>query len=311
VNCPLCHQSSGQQVRERISAQILRDRYRKRYGSEIKHLYSGETLEMRQCDHCDLIYYHPLVSGDEAFYNSLQHQPWYYVDEKPEFHHAAALIPDHASVLETGSGRGNFSKILSGRHIQYTGLDFSVKAKEMAAKDGVSIINDSIQHYSLTHKNAYDVACSFQVLEHVEDIHGFIQAQVDCLKPGGLLIIGVPAENAYIAKSFDLILNMPPHHLSRYTDACLSKIADVFSLELQGVWHEPLQPHHYFDYTYTLSITAIRKMLGIPYRSLESGILPKILKAFAWLPGKGLSQGLHAQNVPAGHTVVAAYRKPL
>lgn len=311
MNCPLCHQSSGQQVREQISAVILRDRYRSRYGSEIQHLYPQDTVEMRQCDHCDLIYYHPLVSGDEAFYNSLQHQPWYYVDEKPEFHHAVALIPENASVLETGSGRGNFSKFLKAKSIHYTGLDFSAHAKALAAKDGIEIINESIQSYSASHPESFDVACSFQVLEHVEDIHGFIKSQLACLKPGGLLIIGVPAENAYISKSFDLILNMPPHHLSRYSDLCLSKIASQFSLTLESIWHEPLQPHHYFDYTYTLSITSVRKFLGIPYRSLESGLLPKIVKALAWLPGKWLSHGLHQQNVPAGHTVVAAYRKPL
>jgi len=311
MKCPLCHQESHQEVKETISLKVLRNLYRSKYSSHIEALYPGETLDMKQCGHCDLIYFNPMVSGDEAFYNSLQHQEWYYVEEKPEFHRAAELIPSGAKILETGSGKGNFSRFLKDRNVHYTGLDFSIKAKEMAAQEGTEILNQSIQEHSEQHAEKYDVACSFQVLEHVEDIHGFLAAQVNCLKPGGLLLVGVPAEDSYVSGSFDLILNLPPHHLSRWTDQCLHSVAHVLNLEFAGLWHDPLQKHHYFDYAYTLILTALRKTMGLKYKSLDPGFFAKILKAKAWLLGWFLAKGLHSRNLPYGHTVVVAYRKPL
>lgn len=309
MKCPLCHQTEGIQKKESTSLSALRKRYKARYQTDISSLYSGDMLHLLSCGNCGLLYYDPMISGDEAFYNSLQHQPWYYVDEKPEFHRAASLIAPGSKVLETGSGKGNFARFLKG--VEYTGLDFSLKAKEMAAANGVNIRNESIQQHSETHAGQYDVACSFQVLEHVEDVRSFLESQVTCLKPGGLLIIGVPAEDSYVAKSFDLILNMPPHHLSRWTDECLSNAGHLLGLDQAGIWHDALQPHHYFDYTYTLSLTALRNRLGIPYASLDAGWFTNLLKAPAYLLGKFLAKGLHANNLPHGHTVVAAFRKPL
>lgn len=307
MNCPLCH-SASHQVVETISLDILVARYAQKYQAKIRHLFTKPDLHLLECTDCNLRYYSQLAAGDEAFYNALQIQPWYYVDEKPEFHRAAALIPKGARVLETGSGKGNFARFL--QNPQYTGLDFSQKAVEMAAAKGTTIVRESVQEHARKHAGEYDVACSFQVLEHVSEIHSFIQAQVDCLKPGGTLIIGVPAEDSYIASAFDLILNMPPHHLSRWSDRCLGECARIFNLKLVGIWHDELQPHHYFDYAYTLSLHAIRKQLGIPYKALENGFSSKWLKAPAYVLGKILQHGLHPGNLPSGHTVVAAFQKP-
>jgi 2-polyprenyl-3-methyl-5-hydroxy-6-metoxy-1,4-benzoquinol methylase len=309
MKCPLCSASSGQQVRDEISTSALSARYKAKYQTDIRHLIQTPTVQLIHCAACDLLYYQPLASGDEGFYNSLQVQPWYYVDEKPEFHRAASLIPEGAKVLETGSGKGNFARFL--KKVDYTGLDFSTKAKELAAKNGVSIVNESVQTHSDKMPETYDVACSFQVLEHVEDIRGFLEAQVKCLKPGGILIIGVPSEDSYVARSFDLILNMPPHHLSRWTDTCLMNCGSLLNLKPIGLWHDTLQPHHYFDYCYSLSIHALKKWLGIPYKSLDTGIFHTLLKAPAYVLGKILAKGLMPGNLPYGHTVVAAFQKPM
>lgn len=309
MNCPLCLTNQSLIVREQIPLNQLIHRYKNKYQTNISPLFKGHTtLELIECQNCKIRYYNPLASGDEEFYNKLQIQPWYYVDEKPEFHTASKLIPQGSKVLETGSGKGNFARFL--KNVEYTGLDFSLKAQQMAAQNGVSIVRQSVQEHSLDKPGYYDVACSFQVLEHVEDIRGFLDSQLKCLKPGGLLIIGVPAEDSYIAKSFDLILNMPPHHLSRWTDECLENCAALLQIEFVGLWHDTLQPHHYFDYTYTLSLAAVRKTLGIPYQSLDTGFLSKLAKVPAYLLGKLLAKGLEPGNLPYGHTVVAAFRKP-
>ena len=307
--CPLCHNKDSLTLQEKIPLNQLIAQYQKKYQANLKPLFAKQNkLELLKCKNCSILFYSPLISGDEDFYNTLQIQPWYYVDEKPEFKRAIQLIPPNAKVLETGSGKGNFARFL--QNVEYTGLDFSSKAQQLAAQNGVNIIRQSVQEHSIQNPEHYDVACSFQVLEHVEEIHSFLEAQIKCLKPGGTLIIGVPSEDSYIAKSFDLILNMPPHHLSRWSDECLKNCASLFNLELIGIWHDELQPHHYFDYSYTITLSAIRKALGIPYKSLDSGLIHKLLKIPAFLIGKLVAKGLEPGHLPHGHTVVAAFRKP-
>ncbi|WP_236035813.1 class I SAM-dependent methyltransferase [Helicobacter turcicus] len=85
----------------------------------------------------------------------------------------------------------------------------------------------------------FDRVCSFQVLEHVSNPYSFLNAQIKCLKKGGLLFVAVPSEEGFMRYVSNEILNCPPHHVSRYTDKALHKIAEIFQLEFVEIWHEP------------------------------------------------------------------------
>lgn len=307
VVCPLS-KSEEVELLERIPLKELDALYRRLYNAPISRLYPDtDAIEMYKSKTSDLIWFEPLIPGDEAFYNSLQEKTWYYVDHKHEFDVAARFIRPTDRVLEVGSGKGNFGRFVKAS--SYVGLDFSVKAKEMAAQNGVDVRNESIQEHAMAHVATYDVSCAFQVLEHVPDVYEFLKSMVDALKPGGRLIIAVPSEEAYISKSNNLALNLPPHHMSRYTDKALRNLVNYLPLEMEALEHDPLQPQHYADFPYQLAMEAFRVKFGQTYKSVNNSWFNTLLRVPATLFSKLVAPALNHSNTPIGHTVVAVFKK--
>ena len=247
-----------------------------------------------------------IPAGDDAFYNALNSLPWYYFDEKHEYHYAKTFITPESKVLEVGCGKAAFADFLPHKE-QYVGLEFSTQAKEMAAKRGITIQNIPIEQYCTQHREEFDVSCSFQVLEHISDPHSFLRAQIACLKAirGGdtlkhpsRLIIAVPSEDSFLRYCVNGILNMPPHHISRFSDKTLQHIAKIFNLHLIDLYHEPVQPEHIEFYKSTMW-----SRIFLPTPLIDRGILRKFINK-AGVLGKKLIQ------IPPnayGHTVVAVY----
>ena len=71
----------------------------------------------------------------------------------------------------------------------------------------------------------FDVVCAFQVLEHVADPLAFIAEAKARLNPGGLLFIGVPNRESYVGRLRDFPLDMPPHHVMRWSRRALAALA--------------------------------------------------------------------------------------
>ncbi len=305
-SCPLCHSQDGSRL-ETISVEDLKKLYHKSLKFDVGYLFSTSSIDLVSCSNCQLQYYSPATSGDEKFYNRLQQEEWYYVDEKEEYHYSQQFIFEGAKVLEIGSGKGAFAKKLS--KADYTGLEFSTEAILIAEKQGIKLVNESIEQHALENKNSYDVVCSFQVLEHVEDIHNFVKSSLAALKENGLMLISVPSENSFLSYSVNDTLNLPPHHISRWKDEVFQHMADLFQLELVAVKHQPSEPIHYFQYFYATSHIAIRKLLGLPIKRVDLTFISKLIKLPSFLISKLLLRVVNADTMPYGHTVTAVFRK--
>ena len=120
---------------------------------------------------------------------------------------------------------------------------------------------------------------------------------------GGLLIVAVPSEDGIARYYINNILNVPPHHISRWKDSALCKIAELFSLELVDIWHDKLSEDEkkwfkrlFFEYKEDL--LRLGKGEDLKYKK---GLLQKwktsIKKRLIRLPND------------FNHTVVAVYRK--
>ena len=135
--CPLCKNSKIQTL-ETLRFDELVFLYQRKFKTNVSHLIK-EDLQYCECQTCKLRFFDPLITGDEKFYNFLQPFDWYYVADKEEFLLAKKFIGAKDMVLEIGSGAGTFAKHVQGGYI---GLDFSPKAKEMAAQNGIKIENE-------------------------------------------------------------------------------------------------------------------------------------------------------------------------
>src|SRR5699024_2161916 len=140
--------------------------------------------------------------------------------------------------LEIGSGTGNFTDFIKCR--TFTGLEYSEKSIKISRDRALNVINESLESHVLSNNNKYAVVCYCKVLEHVSDPNRFIKDSIDCLKPGGKLIIAVPSDDSFINEAVNAYLNMPPHHSSRWPDQTIKNIAPLFNISFLELHHEPL-----------------------------------------------------------------------
>ncbi|MDO8445566.1 MAG: class I SAM-dependent methyltransferase [Deltaproteobacteria bacterium] len=309
VRCLLCH-AENVEVSERISVSELAGLYGKMLSESIREEFEGhKEISFYQCGECDLRFFFPTITGSEAFYEQLQRFDWYYLQEKDEYNFAARFIAEGDSVLEIGCGRGAFAKkIMAG---DYTGIEFSGKARSRAQEEGFHIIKETIQDHAKTNGRKYNVVCSFQVLEHVADVNGFLKDSVECLKPGGLLIISVPSADSFVSRVTNGILNMPPHHVTWWSDRCLGAISEMFGLDMVELDHEILADIHKDWYAATLTLNALNAALRRSQRLIDTSLLGRTLGRFATAVGRYYGLVLSDRNLrPRGHSVTAVYRKP-
>ncbi len=304
--CPLC-QSEGTQLVEAVSSGRLAGLYRRAYGIEVAHLFSATALEFRRCKGCDLRYFECAEPGDQAFYEALNRNDWYYMEAKPEFEVAKSFIGATDSVLEVGAGTGRFAKTIAPD--RYTGLEFSEGARRMAQAAGVSLLDESVETHARANAGRYDVVCHFQVLEHVADPRSFLGACIACLKPRGRLLVAVPAHDSYLQFVTNNLLNLPPHHLTHWSDAALRAIGRLFQLELVELMHEPVAEFHRRGYLDAWLSFILHGVLGRAPKLVDTGMRQRAISRAARAAGTRLGFSIPDFLFGRGHTVSVVFRR--
>ena len=265
-----------------------------------------EEIDLLQCEACGARWYSPMIAGGPDFYEALQRHEWYYQSEKPEYPHAAALVPLGANVLEVGCGRGAFAPYLKGIK-SYKGLEFNREAIRKATALGLNVVELPIEEEAAHQPGQYDVVCHFQVLEHVPDSLSFMVACVTALRPGGMLIVTVPSDDSFLSVSTAAWLNMPPHHVSRWTDSAMADLFERLGLSVQHVWHEPIAKFHMDWYRSAMQYFGLCTILGRRAILDDRSFVPRVARRLArakifdeWLFKKG-EQGFLFRS--RGHSV--------
>ena len=310
MDCILCGKTDLT-VMDRVSIRELASIYRKMLGRDIRSEFPElSTLDYASCGTCGLKFFNPPVTGSPIFYDALgkKMSSLYYQEDKSEYQFAGSFITADDQVLDVGSGRGLFSRHVLGT---YTGLDFNPGALEQAAKDGVRVLNESVEQHAGKLTTLYSVITAFQVLEHMSEPRQFIHSCLSILRPGGLLILSVPSEDSFIRMQENAVLNMPPHHVSRWTDQALINLQNIFAMRLVAIEHEKLAKIHFENFITLLSLRTVRTLLGLRQNGIvDISIRKKIIDRMA----RRLTpffRKIHADPAlwPCGHSVTAVYRK--
>jgi SAM-dependent methyltransferase len=97
-------------------------------------------------------------------------------------------------VLEIGCGQGAFGARIASR-VDYLGVEPDESSYQVAASRirpcGGEVIKGI--HEAVPAGTTFDAVCAFEVLEHIDDDKGALAAWVPFLRPGGHLILSVPA----------------------------------------------------------------------------------------------------------------------
>ena len=302
--CPLTG-SRAIQVLEEFPTSLLVECYQRDLGINV----ASEFLEVQSLQLCrsldsHLMFFYPAVVGSSSFYEHLQQFDWYYPADKVEYQRAAKWIHAGDRVLDIGCGAGQFSTYIP--EASYHGLD-PHRLPEINSRHGEpSILSETVSSHAISHSKTYDVVCAFQVLEHMEDPRTFLTAALECLKPNGLLILGVPNAESYITRIPNFVLNAPPHHLTWWTDKALCHLADHFQLSIIDLAHSPVE--NWETRLYWMQRLAKPLMPRVPSYFSESPLLQWV--NIASYMGAGILQHLTAPpNTAQGSTVLMTARK--
>ncbi|WP_128543027.1 class I SAM-dependent methyltransferase [Larkinella soli] len=296
VLSPLTHSPDVSPVRT-LNIPTIVQRYRSDFGMDVSRFFSGlEAVTIYRCNQSQLRFYYPFtLAGDGSFYAELARQyKGYYSPWKWEHEQVFQALKKGDRVLEIGSGNGFFLKKLPEKGAVGLGLELNEDAIAYGKEIGVNLIGQDLGEHAEQFAGQYDLVCAFQVFEHVNDVGTFFRQAVQCVKPGGLMAIGVPNNASYYFREDPYhTLNLPPHHTLLWDPVSLRNAGTLIGLETVDVRVEPASATH----------------RSVGYRLW----LEKLLGT------NGLSRLLHTATrfavkalpvLKEGATVVAIYRKP-
>jgi SAM-dependent methyltransferase len=210
-----------------------------------------------------------------------------------------ARPPEKARVLEVGCGTGhNLAMLAKFGKLDACELDRCARA--LASKRlGKQVRNAKLPDLTMFPRNGYDLVALLDVLEHVPDDVASLRAIHMRLKPGGALLISVPA-NPWMWSAHDVA----HHHFRRYSKRELARVIANAGLEVQLL--------SYFN-SLLFPLVALARIVGkITRKESADDRLPSA--TVNWLLQKifGLETALIGRlPMPFGVSLVAVVRRPL
>jgi SAM-dependent methyltransferase len=136
--------------------------------------------------------------------------------------------PKKARILEVGCGTGhNLAMLKTFGRVEASELDRGARALANKRLRG-KVKEAKLPDLSMFERNAYDLIALLDVLEHVPDDLASLRAIHRRLKPGGALLLTVPA-NAWMWSAHDAA----HHHFRRYSKKQLEELFLRSGLEVQ------------------------------------------------------------------------------
>jgi SAM-dependent methyltransferase len=137
-------------------------------------------------------------------------------------------LPERARILEIGCGTGHNLAMLS-RFGRVDGCELDASARELASqRSGRKIFSAKLPDLSPFDDESYDLIALLDVLEHVEDDRSALEAIFARLRPGGALLLTVPA-NPWMWSAHDVA----HHHYRRYSRSALARLFRHTPFEVQ------------------------------------------------------------------------------
>ena len=138
--------------------------------------------------------------------------------------------PSNAKILEIGCGTGHNLAMLGGfGHVD--GLELDDEARELSEKRlGRRVMRSPLPELGEVPDHHYDLIGAFDVIEHIEDDRAALKSIAAKLKPGGKLVMTVPAHQ-WMWSAHDVV----NHHKRRYSRRLLKELIGASPLKLDRI----------------------------------------------------------------------------
>ena len=163
----------------------------------------------------------------------LDQRHWWYVARRRVL---ADLIrrevrpPPNARLLELGCGTGHNLGML-GEFGEVEALELDDEARAIAEKRlGGKVLSAPLPDLAGVPERHYDLIGAFDVIEHIDDDKAALASIAERLKPGGKLIVTVPAHQ-WMWSAHDVV----NHHKRRYSKRALRRLIESSPLKLEAI----------------------------------------------------------------------------
>ena len=139
-------------------------------------------------------------------------------------------LPKKARILEVGCGTGHNIQMLE-RFGTVGGIEIDPEARAFAEKRlGRKVSSAPLPQLTGIKRGHYDLVAALDVVEHIDDDKAAIAALASCLKPGGKLLVTVPAHQWMWSAHDEL-----NHHKRRYSKKQLRQLIEGSPLKLDAI----------------------------------------------------------------------------
>ena len=136
-------------------------------------------------------------------------------------------LPKSAHILEVGCGTGHNLQMLE-KFGTVDGIEIDDAARAVAEKRlGRRISSSPLPELKGIERGSYDLVAALDVVEHIDDDKATIAALAACIKPGGKLLVTVPAHQWMWSAHDEL-----NHHKRRYSKSALRALIEQSPLKL-------------------------------------------------------------------------------
>lgn len=216
---------------------------------------------------------------------------------------------DSFKILDAGCGTGQMTKQLEGIG-NAIGMDSAPEAIEYAHSRGVQqLVRGSITDPPFAH-GSFDCVLALDVIEHVDDDMGILTSLYQVIKPGGHLIITVPAFDALWSEHDEI-----NHHKRRYRSPRLRRLVEEAGFTVDRVT--------YCNTALCVPVFVARKVKNL-WRSLslrrpgqdrplqsDLGDYPAPVNAGLYLLMKAETKLMQRIDMPFGVSILAVATRPL
>ena len=139
-------------------------------------------------------------------------------------------LPKDAKLLEIGCGTGHNLPML-GEFGQVDALEVDPIARGMAEKRlGRTVLSSPLPALEGVPDDTYDMVAALDVVEHIPDDIAALEGIARVLKPGGKLLMTVPAHQ-WMWSAHDVV----NHHQRRYSKGGFKRLVDNSPLKLEAI----------------------------------------------------------------------------
>ncbi|MSR76722.1 MAG: class I SAM-dependent methyltransferase [Candidatus Omnitrophica bacterium] len=228
-------------------------------GKDFKRLVVEQLIPIVRCRNCSLAFANPrpdaqgLMRFYENYFPSESAPLWqkqmsqiflieglYRIMDFQASH--GLILSNPPRILDVGCGMGFFLDLMRKKGWTTKGVEPSSEAVKHARQNlGLDVVQGVIESLDPTADAPYDVVTLWYVMEHVPNPEKILALAAQFLKPGGLLIIRVPNQNASIDQWLGVLglgrffLINPPRHLFDYSPQTMSRFLIKYGFKVLDI----------------------------------------------------------------------------